>query len=692
MNLTLTETLLYLFIIVVVFRFLYWKNRHVDRPLWDFGSYNPVILSIVAAGVTMLVVNVLVQPISFEDPQRQLVHAEKRDLPRLTVAAYVDLLEEQPLDTRYHYGLLKGYLAMHNNPETAEEAAAALDDLEEGYLDMTLSSDPAAQDAGHFGLGMLQFGRLNANRSYYQLLQVHNDTLANVNLLKALVSYHVVGPQKAVEYLRKEISVGGNLEEAYSWLGRIYEEQGRTRNLVELVKEAPSEAYFPIQTVRYAHYISNDFGAYFLSLFRYLWRKMDVVGLIGAFLIMLVWVLYLVKIDYYEKERWHHIVLTLLAGAVFALPTFLLTDVLRLSFGYDFTGDAVGDFIYTVVGIGMVEEGVKIIPFLFILLFTNLLDEPIDYIIYASLSALGFAFTENLLYLQEADLNVIHGRALLAVVSHMFDSSIVAYGLILARFRYHRHPLPYFLVAFLLASIAHGFYDYWLIQNFSSSYVVITIVFWTMSLFVFSSIINNALNNSPFYSKEVQIDTGRLMSYLFASLTGIFLFEYIVLSFIYGPSYGNQTLRESFLSGGFLLVFLSFNLSNIQIRRNRWLPIRFFTAHIPEPESLEGRHVRLWGLHEKSLLPNRADLHGVLVEQLEFGEDNRWHVLQLKEPLLIREKLEDKVLLRPIQADQHLTLEKPQKVFVLVPKEDAAIEQNEPLRSQFSFLEIGWVQ
>ena len=52
-----------------------------------------------------------------------------------------------------------------------------------------------------------------------------------------------------------------------------------------------------------------------------------------------------------------------------------------------------------VVPKGLSEEIIKIIPVLIILKTTKFINEPIDYIIYSSISALGFAFIENIQYI-----------------------------------------------------------------------------------------------------------------------------------------------------------------------------------------------------------------------------------------------------------------------------------------------------
>ena len=77
-----------------------------------------------------------------------------------------------------------------------------------------------------------------------------------------------------------------------------------------------------------------------------------------------------------------------------------------------------GLFAYAVLAIGVIEEAVKMIPFLLVVVRFREFDEPIDGIIYASFIALGFATMENIQYLHGAA-GPVHDVDLAAVVSRL---------------------------------------------------------------------------------------------------------------------------------------------------------------------------------------------------------------------------------------------------------------------------------
>ena len=88
-----------------------------------------------------------------------------------------------------------------------------------------------------------------------------------------------------------------------------------------------------------------------------------------------------------------------------------------------------GLFAYAVLVIGVIEEAVKIIPFLLVVVRFREFDEPIDGIIYASFIALGFAAVENFLYVPHLDSTAAYARGFMAPVLHIVFASIWGYYL-----------------------------------------------------------------------------------------------------------------------------------------------------------------------------------------------------------------------------------------------------------------------
>jgi RsiW-degrading membrane proteinase PrsW (M82 family) len=170
-------------------------------------------------------------------------------------------------------------------------------------------------------------------------------------------------------------------------------------------------------------------------------------------------------------------------------------DFLENGMGWKTGNGFVGDLVYCVFGIGVIEETVKIIPFLIMFKFTREINESVDYVIYAAVSALGFAFMENLIYFQDSGLDSITGRALICAVGHMSYSCIAVYGLFYCVYRKNgRHKLLYFAASFAAAVLFHGFYDLILMTKQVEFTFRMPFFFATVigEVFIFSRIIDAA--------------------------------------------------------------------------------------------------------------------------------------------------------------------------------------------------------
>ncbi len=303
-----------------------------------------------------------------------------------------------------------------------------------------------------------------------------------------------------------------------------------------------------------------------------------------AFLISFVWLLYVRKIDIYEKERWGHIIVTFIMGAFFSYFAPIGYGIFS-AFGVDLNNRPINDFLYSIFIIGGIEETVKITPFLILLKYTKAADEPYDYILYPSIAALGFAFVENISYINSSGLFNIGGRALYSTVAHMVFSSVIGYGMLLSKFGItKRSKRLSFLFAFAIAAAMHGFYDYWLINDFVSSFSFITTLFFLATIHIWFVLKNNAINMSNYYDPKTTLDNGGLKWYLIMSLSAVLMIGYLIVSYVYGMEWGNQYLVQSWVAYGYIILYFSLSFSRYKIKHGRLskikVPLDFF---IPKP-------------------------------------------------------------------------------------------------------------
>ena len=188
------------------------------------------------------------------------------------------------------------------------------------------------------------------------------------------------------------------------------------------------------------------------------------VLLLPVFLPVVFWAAYHMHADRHLPEPATHLLLAFALG----VGSFFLGMLLYRGLGYlglrfdafDLAqGNLPGLFLFAVLGIGLIEEGVKLIPFLAVVLRFREFDEPMDGIVYASFIALGFAAVENLHYLQFLTTGAAYARGFAGPVVHIVFASIWGYYIGRAWLRQSR-VIPTAVAALAFTALIHGIYDF----------------------------------------------------------------------------------------------------------------------------------------------------------------------------------------------------------------------------------------
>jgi RsiW-degrading membrane proteinase PrsW (M82 family) len=118
-----------------------------------------------------------------------------------------------------------------------------------------------------------------------------------------------------------------------------------------------------------------------------------------------------------------------------------------------------GLFAYSVLGIGLIEEFAKMLPFLIVVRRFRAFDEALDAIIYASFIALGYALIENVHYLQFLTPNEAIARGFAGPLVHIVFASVWAYHIGIAHVS-GRKIIWVALKWLAVAAFLHGCYDF----------------------------------------------------------------------------------------------------------------------------------------------------------------------------------------------------------------------------------------
>lgn len=640
------------------------KDAKLKRKFYDFGDGNFIVYSIFFVIIAFFCINWFVKDPHFSTLDEQLAYGKKTTQPWLVSAAYKEQVKNGSLNLDDNFHLID----MHFNEYQEQCPDYTNYHKEEAfiynfYTNLSNSDDSTKADLGNLFLGIYNYEESDYENkeSLMQTAQkcfkkVKNKKLKYLNNFSGMTDYFFGSRIDGKQQLLQEIKLNGYLEGAYYNLSRLYNYEKQYEKLVPLVYNAQSKSFIPYKFRAHVYILKRDVKSYFKDLFSEIFRNTNLIGFSGAFLILLIWVMYLLRVNIHRTGNWWNALSAVLLSAVLVFPVWLLYDFYRYVFYFDMNGKVGNDLLYCIFGIGVIEELVKIFPFLLILWFTKAIKTPMDYIMYASLSALGFAFVENFGYFHDGSLNIMHTRALTASISHMIDSSIIAYGLILAKFKYKKNPVIFFFGFFLLAAIAHGLYDFWLLNKIVSDYWIVTTLLLLTSIQIYASFINNALNNPAIPDQNIQLNTSRLASDLAASLVGIFVFEFICLSLIYGPTIGNRELITSSLTGGYMILFLSVRLSNIDVFPGDWARLNFLVGLMPASiiyggkkpnyNAALGTQVRIRSFRKKGKLDDVLPVEGELVKREKISGFTGWFLVKLEKPMPYLKLNNDYVLIR----------------------------------------------
>lgn len=193
------------------------------------------------------------------------------------------------------------------------------------------------------------------------------------------------------------------------------------------------------------------------------------VHLLPVILPLLFWACYHYYKDRHLPEPVSHLLLAFALGiGSFYLGTLMYWSLGLAGLRYDAyllaETNLPGLLAYAILGIGVIEELAKMIPFLLVVIHFKSFNEPIDGIIYASFIALGFAAFENIQYLQYITNAEAWARGFAGPLIHIVFASI--WGYYIGRAQLCRRNVGRTIVATLsCTAIFHGIYDFMVIAK-----------------------------------------------------------------------------------------------------------------------------------------------------------------------------------------------------------------------------------
>ncbi|HTL81661.1 MAG TPA: PrsW family glutamic-type intramembrane protease [Bacteroidia bacterium] len=696
--------LIYFFLILLLFAFGNFlilksrKDKKYGRSFFNFGDNNVAVYAIFTIIAVYVIINVMMSDPKFENGDDQISYGTSTAQPWLVSSVYQDRVQHGSRNIDDDFGLISNHF-----DDNMEQCPSVKDyHFEDVYIfhhytDLTNDSDVAKQDVGNLIMGLYYFYKGDWDNTKAFLSRVKNRNLKYLNCYSGRVDYYNHDRDTGYAELNREIELNGYKTGAYKYLAMFYDYENKVDKLTHITYDPASASYVPFFYKKRIYIGRNDLRDYFTELFPDLFKHTNLIGLFGSLFILLIWIMYLFRINIHRSGRWFTPLVVVIFSALSVAPVWLIYDYYKYKFGFDLNGSYLNDSLYCVFGIGVIEEFVKILPFLIVLRFTKVIKQPIDYIMYASLTALGFAFIENFYYFSDGNLSIMHSRALTSSISHMIDSSIIAYGLVIAKFKRKKSQVGYFFLFFLIAAFAHGIYDFWVLNPDGAELWPFTFLCLLTSILVYASFINNCLNNPVGEEANIQLNSAKLASDLAGYLIGIFIFEYICVSFVYGPHIGNRELITSSIGGGYMILFLSIRLSNLDVFPGEWSRIEWFVGLLPmqimygdkKPNfnSVMNSPVRIRTFRKKGKLDDVLPVEGQIIRREKIDSFNGWFLVKLNSQLPYTKLNKEHILIRAKNPTELIGREDEVIIYFMAIPDMAKLDQHIKHHSDFHFVD-----
>lgn len=195
------------------------------------------------------------------------------------------------------------------------------------------------------------------------------------------------------------------------------------------------------------------------------------LGGLAALLPTLVYAFLVLSLDRYEREPWRNLLGAFAWGAVIATLFSILLSGIANSLLRGLFGAETGGTIAVTIGAPVIEESLKGLALLgLLLLYRDEFDGVLDGLVYGALTGLGFAMTENILYLGQAYIDrglaglgqLFIAREVFGGLGHALYTGTIGASVGWARGRYGRGLLRFVVpvVGWALAVTQHGLWNF----------------------------------------------------------------------------------------------------------------------------------------------------------------------------------------------------------------------------------------
>lgn len=203
------------------------------------------------------------------------------------------------------------------------------------------------------------------------------------------------------------------------------------------------------------------------------------------------------RLDKYHKEPIRHLIVCFGLGLLCTLPALKLQEWASHA-GLDRTDHLGLLLLFAYVIVSLSEELMKFLGLMIYIYPKKIFDEPLDGIVYTVMIGMGFATLENIFYSWQYGMETTLVRAFTAVPAHGVFAVIMGYFVGLAKFNRKGNRNRLLAAGLLLSVLAHGTYDFFIIQEYYEWLILMATVTLFIGIFLAVRLIRDHQENSPY--------------------------------------------------------------------------------------------------------------------------------------------------------------------------------------------------
>lgn len=528
----------------------------------------------------------------------------------------------------------------------------------------------------------------------------HDLHAVDTNELEGL--YHYVLAEYAIKQGKMEEAQGHFIlalkdrelaELAYTRLEYLWLDEFTIEQMAKFAYDPNVYPFMPFHLKREIYINDGAWGWYLYNGLDRDFFSADLPAYIGVGLALFVWMLFITEMLFIQGDKWKYIIPLFVLGAMFPIMVYVLHDLLEWLYGVldvEFNYQSLADCI---INIGIIEELVKVIPWvIFYLLYKKHFHRPVHFMLLPVVSALGFAFSENLIYVNSNDYELVFLRSSISLVMHISCSAIVGYMVWRAQLQRDRlYKLFYIFGGFFLAAVLHGLFDFIIYGR--GGYLNIIIMLITLHLFIL--FINNAINFSGIKDKNSAKRLHQAGIILLVGLLVIFIAQYLVVGWHFSPGSANSMLKANAIFVVITTIYLVATFRKVKLRPRVLYKFSFADVFGQFLTTSKGNYMdevnykdwelKLFAPKDNVFVGSQFPVKVTAIKRVVVQKDLRWWLIKFENPVRVSGTNPEYALLRAKENEEDLYMDKVEVMLMMIPDWDAFNNRSTHHSSQFVY-------